>query len=422
MKTTADTALLEATAARAFERRTPLIDAVAAQADEVAAACRDLAARFHRGGRLLVFGNGSAATDAAHVAVEFVHPVIVGKRALPSIALSNDAAGASGVTARVGSDEAHAHRLRQLGRPDDIALGVSPDGRCANVARALEVAAEQGMLTVAMTGGDGGVLADRAAVHHTFAVPSGDPRVVKEGHVTLYHVLWELVHVFLDQPDTGGGAPAEGVERLYPFLYEGESDPGAVLAEVRHSTREKAAEIGALRDQLAETMPGPLAACAADLASSFADGGTLFTFGNGGSSTDAQAVASEFLDPRADGARALPAMSLTDDVAVLTALSNDVGFEVVFSRQLAGLARAGDTALGLSTSGNSPNVIRAFEAARQGGVTTIGLAGYDGGAMADCDAVDHLFVVPSSSVHRIQEAQTTLYHLLWELTRVALSD
>src|SRR5262249_22517567 len=153
--------------------------------------------------------------------------------------------------------------------------------------------------------------------------------------------------------------------------------------------------------------------CARALAAAFRAGGTLFTFGNGGSSTDAQDLAQLFLHPP-QAARPLPAISLTHDVAVLTALSNDVGFDVVLARQLAAFGRAGDIAVGLSTSGGSANVLRAFEEAARRGMVTVGLAGYDGGPMASSDAVEHLFVVPSASVHRVQEAQTTVYHVLWE--------
>jgi D-sedoheptulose 7-phosphate isomerase len=121
-------------------------------------------------------------------------------------------------------------------------------------------------------------------------------------------------------------------------------------------------------------------------------------------------------------ARPLPAISLTSDVAVVTALANDVGFEVVFARQVAAWGRPDDVAIGLSTSGGSANVLRGFEEASRRGLLTIGLAGYDGGKMAEADTIDYLFVVPSSSVHRIQEAQTTVYHVLWELTQQALAE
>jgi D-sedoheptulose 7-phosphate isomerase len=211
-----------------------------------------------------------------------------------------------------------------------------------------------------------------------------------------------------------------GVESLYPFLYAGESDLEAVLAEVRRSTEEKTAEIVALRRDVGERYADELARCAEAMADRFAAGGRLYAFGNGGSSSDAQAVATAFMAP-GHGARALPAIALTGDVAVVTALSNDIGFEVIFARQLAAFGRADDIAMGLSTSGGSANVLRGFEEASRRGMLTVGLAGYDGGKMAELDAIDHLFVVPSASVHRIQEAQTTVYHVLWELTQQALA-
>jgi D-sedoheptulose 7-phosphate isomerase len=217
---------------------------------------------------------------------------------------------------------------------------------------------------------------------------------------------------------------AGGVESLYPFLYRDDdagspADLAAVLAEVRRSTAEKAAEIVALRERVATEYADRLPACAAALAGSFRAGGRLFTFGNGGSSTDAQAVAQLFLDP-GPGSRPLPAVALTTDVAVVTALANDVGFEVVFARQLAAFARPGDVAVGLSTSGGSANVLRGFAEAARLGLVTVGFAGYDGGRMAQAGTIEHLFVIPSASVHRIQEAQTTTYHVLWELTQAAL--
>lgn len=214
-----------------------------------------------------------------------------------------------------------------------------------------------------------------------------------------------------------------GVESLYPFLYEGEgegeADGGALLADVRRSTEEKAAEIVALRECLAREQGGRLVRCARAMADCFLEDGRLFSFGNGGSSTDAQRVAQLHAGPPPP-ARPVPALCLPDDVATLTALSNDVGFDVVFARQIAALGRRGDIAVGLSTSGGSANLLRAFEEAGRRGLTTVGFAGYDGGRMGRAGTVDHLFVVPSSSVHRIQEAQTTLYHVLWELTQSAM--
>jgi D-sedoheptulose 7-phosphate isomerase len=212
-----------------------------------------------------------------------------------------------------------------------------------------------------------------------------------------------------------------GVESLYPFLYAGEGNVEAVLAEVARSTAEKAEEIVALRETVLERMGDRMAECAEAMARSFASGGKLLSFGNGGSSTDAQDVARQFLSP-ASGERPLPALSLTADIAVVTALSNDIGFDVVFARQIAAFGRQGDVALGLSTSGSSENLIRAFDEASRRGLVTVGLAGYEGGKMAEVDTIDYLFVVPSSSVHRIQEAQTTVYHVLWELTQRSLEE
>ncbi|GAA3734881.1 D-sedoheptulose-7-phosphate isomerase [Salinactinospora qingdaonensis] len=173
---------------------------LADEADTVARCCRDMAVRFHRGGKLIVFGNGGASADANHVAVEFVHPVIVGKPALPALSLNNDVATITDVANGVGFSHVFAHQLRCLAEPADIALGVSPDGRCANVVEGLAAAAEMGLLTVALAGGDGGEMAAGADVDHALVVDATDPIVCKEVHVTTYHILWELVHVFLEQP------------------------------------------------------------------------------------------------------------------------------------------------------------------------------------------------------------------------------
>jgi D-sedoheptulose 7-phosphate isomerase len=225
-----------------------------------------------------------------------------------------------------------------------------------------------------------------------------------------------------------------GVESLYPFLYAGTTDSAtdaaadraAVLEQVQASTVAKIAEIAELRRTVAERDAGRLAECAAEAAARFASGGRLFAFGNGGSATDAQQLATLFLNPGPGSTGRdwppLPAFSLASDTSVLTALANDVGVEVVFARQLAAFGTKHDIAAGLSTSGNSANLVRAFDEAARRGLLTIGLAGYEGGQMAELDSIDYLFVAPSSSVHRIQEAQTTIYHVLWELTVAALGQ
>lgn len=189
-----------ATAAEIFERRVPPLYQLADDAAAIGAACHAMAVRFHRGGTLVVFGNGAASTDAQHVAVEFVHPVIMGKRALPAISLTADVATVTGIAGLEGFDEIFAHQLRHLAGPRDIALGISPDGNCGNVVRGLATARQLGMLTIALTGGDGGRIASHHAADHIVVARSDDPRVIKEVHVTSYHVLWELVHVFFEHP------------------------------------------------------------------------------------------------------------------------------------------------------------------------------------------------------------------------------
>jgi D-sedoheptulose 7-phosphate isomerase len=185
---------------QAVGRRAAAGEALARDAAAVAETCYQMARRFHRGGKLTVFGNGTSATDAAHIAVEFVHPVIVGKRALPAMSLANDAATVTGVARAEDFDDVFLVQLRLLADSADIALGLSPDGRCRNVLRALHEAHERGLLTVALVGGDGGDIARSSAVDHVLVAQSTDPLVVKEVHVTTYHILWELVHVFFEQP------------------------------------------------------------------------------------------------------------------------------------------------------------------------------------------------------------------------------
>lgn len=218
----------------------------------------------------------------------------------------------------------------------------------------------------------------------------------------------------------GDKAGHDAMESLYPFLYAACSDLSAVMEQVRASTAAKAEEILHLRRLVCERDGSRLAECARRVAYQFSVGGRLFAFGNGGSATDAQQVATLFLHPGGD-APALPAFALSSDTAVVTALANDIGVDVVFARQIAAFGGPDDIAVGLSTSGNSANVLRAFDEASRLGMLTVGLAGYEGGKMAEADSIDYLFVAPSASVHRIQEAQTTIYQVLWELTAQEVS-
>jgi D-sedoheptulose 7-phosphate isomerase len=188
------------TAAELFARRSAPVQDFAGQAEAVATACHAMAVRFHMGAKLLTFGTGGSSTDAQHVAVEFVHPVIVGKRALPAISLTTDVATVTGVAQREGLAGIFAHQIRYLGEPADIALGISVDGNCPAVLAGLQAARAAGLLTVGLAGGDGGAMAASPAIDHLLVARSADPLIVKELQVTTYHVLWELVHVFFEQP------------------------------------------------------------------------------------------------------------------------------------------------------------------------------------------------------------------------------
>jgi D-sedoheptulose 7-phosphate isomerase len=200
---TSETAANDAAIA-AFDRRVAPARDLVEHASEVADAAFSMAVSFHHGAKLLAFGIGSASTDAQHVAVEFVHPVIVGKRAFPAISLTTDIATQTAIAARAGMAEVFAHQLGKLAEPGDIALGISPDGNCPSVLAGLIAARKAGLLTIALAGHGGGAIAANSAADHLLIAGSADPRVIKEIHVTMYHLLWELVHVFIEQPSVLG--------------------------------------------------------------------------------------------------------------------------------------------------------------------------------------------------------------------------
>ncbi len=179
--------------ARAMTRRSEAGRLLARDAERIARACHAMAERFHRGGKLIVFGDGPSRSDAEHVSVEFIHPVIVGKRALPAIALSRDSSNVE------DAEDAFAHQMRYLAAPEDIAMGFLPDGAGRAVLHALEVAHQKGLLTLAMIGGAVEQFA-QSPIDYGFVARSDDPMIVKEIQVTTYHILWELVHLFFEQP------------------------------------------------------------------------------------------------------------------------------------------------------------------------------------------------------------------------------
>jgi D-sedoheptulose 7-phosphate isomerase len=214
--------------------------------------------------------------------------------------------------------------------------------------------------------------------------------------------------------------PKEGTDFLYPFIEGDETDSATLLADLARSAGGKWSQSSTLRTATLEHNESELRTVAAAMAERFAAGGRLFTFGNGGSATDADGVAQLYTRP--PWGRPLPARSLVEDQAVLTALSNDIGFDVVFSRQLIAHGQPGDIAMGFSTSGNSDNLLVAFAEARKQGMLTVGLAGIDGGRMAVEPSVEHCIVARSQSVHRVQEAQASVTHVLWAYVQAALAS
>jgi D-sedoheptulose 7-phosphate isomerase len=211
-----------------------------------------------------------------------------------------------------------------------------------------------------------------------------------------------------------------GTSFLYPFIEARERGADTLLADLASSARHKAEQSRALRAASLARMGRDIDEAGRSMGERFAAGGRLFTFGNGGSSTDATTLAALFARP--PHGRAVPARSLTDDQAVVTALGNDVGFARIFSRQIIAYAGAGDIALALSTSGSSQDIVEGLAEARRRGLLTIGLAGYDGGHLAVSDDVDYCFTVDSQSIHRIQESQALIGHRLWLVAQRTLTD
>jgi D-sedoheptulose 7-phosphate isomerase len=346
---------------------------------------------FARGGRLVAFGRSPAArSDARHVAVEFVHPVIVGKRALPAIGL----AGEGGDLDR---------QVALLARAEDIAIAFGADEDEGEAARAVANARDLGCLTIAFCA---------AGAEWEFEPPSDDPYIRQELVETLYHVLWELVHVFFEHRGLlSGRAERRGHDAgassfLYPFLAEREDNLDDVLDDVRRSVLMKADEVGTLRAQTLTEGADVLAAAAGAIRGRLDGGGTLLALGNGGSATDAMDVVADF---RAAGRRAI---DLTEDAAILTAIANDIGTDAIFLRQVIAYGSADDALLAISTSGGSSNVIEALGEARRRGLVTVALVGYDGGRIASEGLADHVIVTRSQHIPRIQEAQASAYHVL----------
>ncbi len=212
------------------------------------------------------------------------------------------------------------------------------------------------------------------------------------------------------------------LDSLYPFLSGREKDPTSEQAALRESVRQKAAHSLEIKQAFFERQGEALIDAARDLAASYAAGGKLLSMGNGGSSCDASHVAVEFQHPVTTGRPSLPAFNLGNDIAFVSAVSNDLGVRHVFARQIEAHGRAGDCLIGFSTSGNSENLLAGFAKARELGLTCIGLAGGNGGDMKSSGLLHHCLVVETDSIHRVQETHVACYHILWDLVHTLLAD
>ena len=375
---------------RLLERNQLFEDFFSREAPRMAEACREMSERFLRGGRLLAFGRGPYATDAQHVSVEFVHPVIVGKRALPALDLS--------VLFRPW--------LEAILRPEDIVMGFGPPEGDPEVWATIQEARLKDAMTFALPGVEGSYAVD-AATH--------DPFMHQEMIEVLYHTLWETVHVFFEHRELGFQVGDSGF--LYPFLGTEKQGTSDVVAEVTSSILMKVHDDAKLRAQVAREQAEQIGNTTLAIHERLRRGGKLILFGNGGSATDANDFAIDCVLPP-PGYQSIPAISLSLEPANITAVANDIGTDAIFLRQLIAQARPEDVAIGISTSGGSRNIIMALEEARKRNMLTVALLGYDGGEikrkrLADCPVVVNCDYIP-----RIQEVQASIYHVLRESLEV----
>lgn len=364
------------------------------EAPRLAAVCRDMSDRFLQGGRLLAFGKGPYATDAQHVSVEFVHPVIVGKRALPALDVS----------------AFFAPWLASMLEPEDMVMGFGPPEGDSEIDAVLRQAARRGAMTFALPGASGS---------YTLSAPTSDPFIHQEVIELLYHTLWETVHVFFEHRELG--QDVGDASFLYPFLGQEKQLTTELLDHVASSINQKVEDDSRLRLELFEQQAGRIIEAAMVIGERVRRGGKLILFGNGGSATDANDWAIDCLAPP-KGYTPVPAISLSREPANLTALANDVGTEVIFLRQFIAQARPLDVAVGISTSGGSKNIILALEEARKRGILTVALLGYDGGEILRRNLVDLPLIVRSDYIPRIQEAQASTYHIIRDLLEITVHE
>jgi D-sedoheptulose 7-phosphate isomerase len=358
----------------------------ALEAHRLAESCREMSERFIRGGRLLAFGRGPYATDAQHVSVEFVHPVIVGKRALPALDLSL----------------AFEPWLKTLVQADDLVMGFGPPEGDPEIWAVLDAARERKAMTFALPGIEGSYFC-RAVTQNAF--------VHQELIEILYHTLWETVHVFFERRELGHDVGEAGF--LYPFLGKQKQESFDVIAEVAASIQMKVRDDALLRTRVANEEAEKIGGAVVAIRESLDRGGKLIIFGNGGSATDANDWAIDCVMPP-EGYTPVPAISLSMEPANLSAIANDVGTELIFQRQLIAQARPNDVVIAISTSGGSKNIVMALEEARKRKLLTVGLLGYDGGEVMRRGLTDFPLIVRSDYIPRIQEIQASIYHVIRE--------
>jgi D-sedoheptulose 7-phosphate isomerase len=376
--------------ARLLERNQLFERFFSREAPRLAEACREMSERFLRGGRLLAFGRGPYATDAQHVSVEFVHPVIVGKRALPALDLS--------VLFRPW--------LEAILHPEDIVMGFGPPEGDPEVWATLQEARLKDAMTFALPGIEGSYAVEAA---------TEDPFMHQEMIEVLYHTLWETVHVFFEHRELGHEVGASGF--LYPFLGTEKQGTTSLVAEVASSILMKAHDDAKLREQLAQEESEQIGNTTVAIHERLRRGGKLIIFGNGGSATDANDFAIDCVLPP-PGYQSIPAVSLSLEPANITAVANDIGTDAIFLRQLIAQARPEDIAIGISTSGGSRNIIMALEEARKRNMLTVALLGYDGGEIKRKRLADFPVVVNCDYIPRIQEVQASIYHVIRESLQI----
>ncbi|MDQ2866247.1 MAG: SIS domain-containing protein [Candidatus Eremiobacteraeota bacterium] len=350
----------------------------------IATAAKEMAERFSRGGRLITCGSGPYATDAQHVSVEFVHPVLVGKRALPALDLS----------------VAYRDWIPAIVSADDMVMGFGPPEGDPGIQAALLDARAIGAMTIALPGNSGG---------YAVASPDADAHIHQEILEILTHTLYESVHVFLEHRNFG--EPESPSDFLYPFLGTKTQSLEGIVEDAARSIVGKSADAARLRDRVANEELSSIAEATIAMRRQIDAGGKLLLFGNGGSATDANDWALDCVLRDGDFVP-LPAISLSMEPACITAIGNDVGMDVIFLRQLIAQAKPNDVAIALSTSGGSKNVLMALAEARKRNMLTVALLGYDGGIIARDRLSDHIIVVRSDYIPRIQEVQGTIYHLM----------